>query len=115
MVARRRRNPRGASWERGYNGHVYRDPKGQELGRVTRVGRPVHLYAWSTDGCRGSGVELAIAKRLVAAAVRWNLCQGQGFGESVRGGPEARLAAGARASLLVAHRRSYWRRCRAGG
>ena len=82
MVARRRRNPRSATWERGYNGHVYRDPKGRELGRVTRVGKPVHLYAWSTNGCRGSGVELAIAKRLVEEAVRGNLCQGELFGES---------------------------------
>lgn len=81
MKSRRTRAPSRAAWERGYDGHIYRDPLGNELGRVTRVGKPVYLYDWSTQGCRGSEKSLPGAKRLVEDAVRRNIRQGELFQE----------------------------------
>jgi hypothetical protein len=81
-TARKNAKPAGhLRWERGYRGHVYRDRKGRELGRVERVGQPVQLYSWSTAACRGSVPQLSLAKRLVEDAVRLGLRQGELFTE----------------------------------
>uniref|UniRef100_UPI003BEF1A09 hypothetical protein n=1 Tax=Burkholderia arboris TaxID=488730 RepID=UPI003BEF1A09 len=59
----------GATWTRGYLGHVYRDASGNALGRVRRSGRPCVEYLWQTGHARASAPDLATAKRLVELTV----------------------------------------------
>ena len=67
------RKKQKASWEPGYNGHVYWLGK-TKLGKVTRAGKDVkgkftHKYTWEAAGKAGAGDELEKAKKAVEAVV----------------------------------------------
>lgn len=75
----------GASWVRGYLGHVYRDASGHALGRIRRCGRPCLEYEWQTANARSTAPDLATAKRMVEASVANATVQPDLFDERATG------------------------------